>query len=65
MIAHRQACHIGPDSLDHSRSLMPQYDRLRHRVQLVAHGNVGVANAHGGDPDQHFIRAWSFNLQRL
>jgi hypothetical protein len=42
---------------------MTENDRLRHRVGLIAHGDVGVAYSGGHDAYQDFVRPRFFKAQ--
>jgi hypothetical protein len=57
-IAWSEARHACADVLDDARTLMAEHDRMRHRIDdVVAHRNIGMANAGGDHPDQHFVGA--------
>ena len=55
MVARRDRGHVGADLLDDARALVAEHRGQRHRVPLVAHDQVGVADPGGGDPHQHLV----------
>ena len=42
--------------VDGARALVPQHGRERHRIPLVAHDQVGVADTRRRDLDEHLVR---------
>jgi hypothetical protein len=55
-IAGSETRHARANALDDARAFMAEHDRMRHRIDdVVAHRNVGMANAGGDQPDQHFV----------
>lgn len=55
MVAGLQLAHVGADRLDDARTLMAQHRRQRHRIVLVTHDQVGMAQAGRYDLHQHFV----------
>ena len=49
-LLHRRA-----DGLDDAGALVAEHDRQRHRVHLVPHDEVGVAQPGGDDADEHLV----------
>ena len=52
--------HLGnarADLLDNAGAFVPEHDRLRHRIHLVAHDHVGVTHAGRDNAHQHFVVA--------
>src|ERR1700724_3466550 len=57
-IAGSRTRHARADTLDDARAFTAEHARMRHRIDnVVAHRNVGVTNAGGHQPDQHFVGA--------
>ena len=65
MIARPHLDDIGADFFDDACAFVAEYDRLRHRVDLIAHNHVGMAHAGGNDTHQNFIGARLLQLQFL
>jgi len=55
MIAWRQTGYVLADLFDYAGSLMAQHDRVGGHAQIAPH-RIGMADARGDDPDEHFIR---------
>ncbi len=65
VIAGRDLRHRAADPLDDPGALVPKHDRLRNRERLVAHGDVGVADARRHDANQDLVVARVFEVHRL
>lgn len=65
MVAGRDLRYRATDALDDSGALVPKDDRLRNGKRLVAHGDVGVADARRHDANQDFVVAWVFEVHCL
>ncbi|MNI44519.1 hypothetical protein D3C73_988990 [compost metagenome] len=55
VVAGLQFTHVGADRLDDPRALMAQHRRQRHRIVLVTHDQVGMAQAGRHDLHQYLI----------
>jgi len=64
-VARRDLGHRAADGMDHARTLMPQDDRLRDRKGLVAHRDVGVADARGDQANQDLVVPNIFQVELL
>ena len=64
-LARRNLRHGGADAFHDARALVPQDGRQGHRIPLVAHDQVGVADACRGHPDEHLIGAQVAQLELL
>ena len=65
VVARRDLAHRGADRLYDPRPFMPEHDRLRHRIGLIAHGDVGVADAGRDKANQDLVGPRIFKLQCL
>ena len=65
MVAGRDFAHCGADLLDDARSFVTEHDRQRHRIDLVANDDIGVAHAGRDDPHQHFVGARFLDGERF
>jgi hypothetical protein len=55
----------GADTLDNARTFVAEHDGQRHRIMLVAHVDVGLAEAGSNDPDQNFFVARLIKFERF
>ena len=53
------------DGLHNACAFMPENDRLRDWISLIAHGDVGMADTGCYETNQDLVRPWIFKLQRL
>lgn len=53
VIAGGERLHVRADGFDHAGAFMTEHGRQRHRIVLVAHDQVGVAQACRDDAHQH------------
>ena len=54
-LARRNLRHGGADAFHDARSLVAEHGRQRDRIPLVAHDQIGVADACRGDPHEHLL----------
>jgi hypothetical protein len=55
---------VRSDSLDDAGAFVAEHDRQRHRVHLIAHDEVGVAQPGGDDADEYLVVAWLVEVCR-
>jgi hypothetical protein len=56
---------VRADGLHHPGPLVAEQGRQRDRVPLVAHDQVGVADARADEADQNLVRARVGELEKL
>ncbi|MGA8320501.1 MAG: hypothetical protein WB774_06695 [Xanthobacteraceae bacterium] len=61
MVARNDFAHARTDAFDDARAFMAEYDRQRHRIDLVANDDIGVAHAGRDNAHQHSIGARRFD----
>ena len=64
-LARRDLRHGGADAFHDARALVAQHGRQGHRIPLVAHDQVGVADACRGHADEHLVGAQVAQLELL
>lgn len=65
VVARLEVGHIGADFLHNARGFMAERHRHRARAVAVDDGEIGVAQASGGDADQHFGASRRIEIERL
>ena len=55
VVAGGDLVHPRTDGLDDAGALVAEHDRQGHRVHLVAHDEVGVAQPGGDDAHEHLV----------
>ena len=64
-VARRDERHSRADALHDAGALVAEHGGQGHRVPLVAHDEIGVADARGGDAHEHLVGAEIAELELL